>query len=129
MHLKDTNANFGAFVAKRVRYEGSSLRSRDEAYQGKLRDHLVEHALPMFVSGKLKSVIEKVFPWDQIQEVSECRLVRWNGTDRKTGTQEDGGERYDGKAYLHYPIMGPLDGVNYVVYNAVLAKSNPNTWE
>lgn len=68
MKLKDTNANFGAFVAKRIRYEGSSLRSRDEAYQGKLRDHLVEHALPMFVSGKLKSVIEKVFPWEQIQD-------------------------------------------------------------
>ncbi|CZT14399.1 probable quinone oxidoreductase [Ramularia collo-cygni] len=68
MNLKDTNANFGAFVAKRVRYEGSSLRSRDEAYQGKLRDHLVEHALPMFVSGKIKSVIEKVYPWEQIQE-------------------------------------------------------------
>lgn len=70
MHLKDTNANFGAFVAKRIRYEGSSLRSRDEVYQGKLRDHLVEHALPMFVDGRIKSVIEKVFPWREIQEVS-----------------------------------------------------------
>lgn len=68
MHLKDTNANFGAFVAKRLRYEGSSLRSRDEAYQGRLRDQLVEHALPMFKDGRLKSFVEKVYPWEQIQE-------------------------------------------------------------
>lgn len=30
------------FVRKRVRFEGSSLRSRDEKYQGKLRDQMVE---------------------------------------------------------------------------------------
>jgi NADPH:quinone reductase-like Zn-dependent oxidoreductase len=68
MHLKNMDANFGAFVAKRVRYEGSSLRSRDEKYQGKLRDHLVEHALPKFKDGTLKSYVEKVFPWEKIQE-------------------------------------------------------------
>ncbi|KAK4498051.1 hypothetical protein PRZ48_010707 [Zasmidium cellare] len=68
MKLKDTNADFGAFVRKRVRYEGSSLRSRDEKYQGKLRDQLVEHALPRFKDGSLKSIIEKVYPWEQIQE-------------------------------------------------------------
>jgi NADPH:quinone reductase-like Zn-dependent oxidoreductase len=38
--------DIGAFVRKRIRYEGSSLRSRDEGYQGKLRNTLVEHALP-----------------------------------------------------------------------------------
>ncbi|CAK4032210.1 Quinone oxidoreductase PIG3 [Lecanosticta acicola] len=66
--LKDTNADFGNFVRKRLRYEGSSLRSRDEAYQGKLRDQLVEHALPMFRDGRLKNYVEKVYPWEQIQE-------------------------------------------------------------
>lgn len=61
------DVNFGNFVAKRLRFEGSSLRSRDEAYQGKLRDQLVEHALPMFRDGRLKSVVEKVFDWKDIQ--------------------------------------------------------------
>ncbi|KAF7195107.1 Quinone oxidoreductase PIG3 [Pseudocercospora fuligena] len=60
--------NFGNFVAKRLRFEGSSLRSRDETYQGKLRDQLVEHALPMFKDGRLKCVIEKVYDWKDIQE-------------------------------------------------------------
>lgn len=60
--------NFGTFVAKRLRYEGSSLRSRDEAYQGRLRDSVVEHALPMFAEGKLKVFVEKVFSWKDIRE-------------------------------------------------------------
>ncbi|KXT12181.1 hypothetical protein AC579_3102 [Pseudocercospora musae] len=60
--------NFGNFVAKRLRFEGSSLRSRDEVYQGRLRDQLVEHALPMFRDGRLKCVIEKVYDWKDIQE-------------------------------------------------------------
>lgn len=60
--------NFGMFVRKRLRFEGSSLRSRDELYQGKLRDQLVEHAMPMFKSKTFKVFVEKVYPWDQIQD-------------------------------------------------------------
>lgn len=68
--LKDGmgSPDFGAFVRKRLRYEGSSLRSRDEDYQGKLRDQLVEHAMPLLKSGKFKVFVEKVYPWDQIQD-------------------------------------------------------------
>lgn len=68
--LKDGmgSPDFGTFVRKRLRYEGSSLRSRDENYQGKLRDQLVEHALPLFKSKKFKVFVEKVYPWDQIQD-------------------------------------------------------------
>ncbi|KAK6440004.1 hypothetical protein LTR95_003770 [Oleoguttula sp. CCFEE 5521] len=60
--------NFLSFFAKRIRFEGSGLRSRDEAYQGKLRDQLVEHALPKFKDGSFKPHIEKVFAWEKIQE-------------------------------------------------------------
>lgn len=56
------------FLRKRLRFEGSSLRSRDEAYQGKLRDMLVDHALPRFIDGRFKVIIEKVFRMDDIQE-------------------------------------------------------------
>lgn len=61
-------ANFGYFVQKRIRFEGSGLRSRDENYQGRLRDMLVDHALPKFKDGSFKIHIEKVFPWEQIQD-------------------------------------------------------------
>jgi len=60
--------NMILFFAKRIRFEGSGLRSRDEEYQGKLRDQLVEHALPKFKDGCFKVFVEKVYPWEKIQE-------------------------------------------------------------
>lgn len=53
---------------KRLRWEGSRLRSRDLDYQQKLRDLLVEFALPKFIDGTFQVPIEKVFDWKDIQE-------------------------------------------------------------
>ena len=79
--LKGQEVDVGAFVRKRIRIEGSSLRSRDEAYQGRLRDQLVDHALEKFKDGSFRVIIEKVFPWDQIQEAH--RLMESNQTKGK----------------------------------------------
>ncbi|OCK79191.1 quinone oxidoreductase putative [Lepidopterella palustris CBS 459.81] len=73
--------DIGGFVRKRIRYEGSSLRSRDEAYQGKLRDQLVEHALPRFVDGRFKVLVDRVMPWEEIQEAH--RALEANETKGK----------------------------------------------
>ncbi|KAL8393065.1 hypothetical protein RB595_003026 [Gaeumannomyces hyphopodioides] len=62
--------NIAQLLYKRLRVEGSTLRARDVAYQGKLRDKLEEY-LPDFESGKLKVFVDKVFPWEQIQEAHE----------------------------------------------------------
>lgn len=59
--------DMSAFIRKRVRFEGSTLRSRDVAYQGKLRDRL-EQYLPMFEGGELKVFVDKVFPWEEVVE-------------------------------------------------------------
>lgn len=59
--------DIGAFVRKRIRFEGSSLRSRDLDYQGKLRDRL-ESFLPQFEDGTFKVFIEKVFRWEDVIE-------------------------------------------------------------
>lgn len=76
-----SSVNLGNFVKKRIRFEGSSLRSRDEAYQGRLRDQLVDHALPKFRDGSFKNHIEKVFSWEQIQDAH--RLMESNQTKGK----------------------------------------------
>lgn len=73
--------NFLSFFAKRIRFEGSGLRSRDEAYQGKLRDQLVDHALPKFKDGSFKIFVEKVFPWEEIKKAHE--LMESNQTKGK----------------------------------------------
>lgn len=73
--------DMGAFVRKRVRFEGSTLRSRDEEYQGKLRDRLVEHALPKMRDGSFKIYVEKVMPWEDIVKAHE--LMESNQTKGK----------------------------------------------
>lgn len=73
--------DIGAFVRKRLRFEGSSLRSRDEDYQGKLRNTLVDHAMPKFADGGFKILVEKVFPWEEIVKAHE--LMESNQTKGK----------------------------------------------
>jgi NADPH:quinone reductase-like Zn-dependent oxidoreductase len=62
--------DIGAFVRKRITFVGSSLRSRDLDYQGKLRDTL-ETYLPQFEDGTFKIYVYKVFPWEKIIEAHE----------------------------------------------------------
>lgn len=73
--------DIGAFVRKRIRFEGSSLRSREEEYQGKLRNTLVEHALPKLRDGSFRVPIERVFPWEEIVKAHE--LMESNKTKGK----------------------------------------------
>ena len=69
------DVDIGRFLAKRCRFEGSSLRSRDEAYQGRLRDQLVEHAIPRLTDGRFHVPIEKVFKLNEIQQAHELMEV------------------------------------------------------
>ncbi|KAK4645364.1 hypothetical protein QC761_200850 [Podospora bellae-mahoneyi] len=63
--------NIGKLLYKRVRVEGSTLRSRDEEYQGKLRDRLEQEYLPKFEKGELKVFVDRVLPWEEIQKGHE----------------------------------------------------------
>lgn len=56
---------------KRLAIKGSTLRARDEQYQGKLRDMLEDHALPKFKDGSFKIVIEKEMDWSEIVKAHE----------------------------------------------------------
>jgi NADPH:quinone reductase-like Zn-dependent oxidoreductase len=73
--------DISGFIRKRCTFVGSSLRSRDEGYQGKLRDQLVEHALPRFRDGRFKLLVDKVLPWEQVQDAH--RLLEENKTKGK----------------------------------------------
>ena len=64
---KVPDADISMILYKRLRIEGSTLRSRDEEYQGKLRDRL-EGYVPAFESGELKLIVDTVLPWEEIQE-------------------------------------------------------------
>ncbi|CAN8106373.1 unnamed protein product [Discula destructiva] len=63
--LKEVNV--AQLLYKRIRWEGSTLRARDEEYQGRLRDKLEAYE-PDFVSGALKVFVDKVFKMEEIQD-------------------------------------------------------------
>ncbi|KAL1898790.1 hypothetical protein Sste5346_003197 [Sporothrix stenoceras] len=64
------DVNISAILRKRLRIEGSGLRSREPEYQGRLRDRLTT-ILPHFETGELKLYVDKVLPWEQIREAHE----------------------------------------------------------
>lgn len=74
-------ADIGALLAKRVRVEGSTLRSRDLDYQRRLRDTLVEHALPRFQDKSFKIFVERLFSFKDIAEAH--RVLESNATKGK----------------------------------------------
>jgi NADPH:quinone reductase-like Zn-dependent oxidoreductase len=76
--------NIGPILFKRLRIEGTTLRSRDLEYQRALRDKVVEEALPGIVDGSLKVFVDKVFDWNDVSngfplewvDANEHRLSR-----------------------------------------------------
>ncbi|CAJ2502859.1 Uu.00g102530.m01.CDS01 [Anthostomella pinea] len=74
------DVDIGPLLFKRIRLEGSTLRSRDPEYQGKLRDKLAEY-IPDFESGKLKVKIDTVLSMENIVKAHE--LMEANKTTGK----------------------------------------------
>ena len=64
----EEKTSIGPLLMKRASVVGSTLRSRDMNYQGKLRDLFVENVLSKLVSGEYKTPIEKVMSWKSIGE-------------------------------------------------------------
>lgn len=79
--LEGLNVNIAPILMKRARFQGSTLRSRKEDYQSKLRDLFEEKVLPELVSGKFKNPIAKVFKFEEIREAHE--LMESNNTQGK----------------------------------------------
>ncbi|KAH8166098.1 hypothetical protein CIB48_g2130 [Xylaria polymorpha] len=74
------DVDIGMLLFKRIRVEGSTLRSRDPEYQGRLKDRLAEY-IPDFESGKLKVRVDSVFAMDDIIKAHE--LMEKNVTTGK----------------------------------------------
>ncbi|KAI2625886.1 quinone oxidoreductase putative [Hypoxylon sp. NC1633] len=77
---KLNNVDFSMLLFKRVRLEGSTLRSRDTDYQQKLRDKLAEY-IPHFENGNLKVLIDTVLPMEDI--IKGHQLLEENKTTGK----------------------------------------------
>lgn len=58
--------DISGLLRKRLTLQGSTLRSRDESYQRRLRDIFVQRSLPNFVDGTFKLFMERIFPAEEI---------------------------------------------------------------
>lgn len=52
-------------MQKRLRLEGSTLRSRSDDYKLRLTRAFAEQALPRFETGELRPVVDRVFAWSE----------------------------------------------------------------
>lgn len=60
--------NLGALLAKRLSVHGTSLRSRSNVEKMLITAQFRQHVLPLFASGKLRPVVDKVFPLSEAAE-------------------------------------------------------------
>ncbi len=64
--LNDFNLRW--LFKKRAQITASTLRSRTLEYKIALSREFAERMLPLFATGQLKPVVDRVFPWTEVQE-------------------------------------------------------------
>jgi len=63
--------NLGPVLFKRIRIEGTTLRSRTVEYQSDLLQRFSKEALPKLLKGHYELVLHKVLPWEKVVEATE----------------------------------------------------------
>ncbi|KAJ3342372.1 hypothetical protein HDU93_002488 [Gonapodya sp. JEL0774] len=61
-------ATIGHLLRKRLRIEGSTLRSRSKEYQANLASLIQAECIPKFESGELRPVIDKVYDFENVAD-------------------------------------------------------------
>jgi len=60
--------DLAAILRKRIRLEGTTLRARSEEYKASLAQDVAAVGLERFANGQFQLPIDRVFPWQEIQE-------------------------------------------------------------
>jgi len=63
---KVANTDIGPILGKRLTIVGSGLRARSNEYKAQLIADFTKRVLPLLVSGEIKPIIGKVFPWTEV---------------------------------------------------------------
>lgn len=63
--------NLRAFMMKRVHVMGTTLRARSKDYKIALTQAFATEAYAKFSDGRLKPVVDKVFPWEKVAEAHQ----------------------------------------------------------
>lgn len=63
--------DFGQLLHKRLTITGSTLRPRSVEFKGKVAKDLREHIWPLLESGKVKAVVDRIFPLERVMQAHE----------------------------------------------------------
>lgn len=63
--------NIAPMIFKRLRFEGSTLRTRVEEYQSRLRDLFEDRVMPGMIARKFDTKIDTVVSWKEIGNMHE----------------------------------------------------------
>jgi putative PIG3 family NAD(P)H quinone oxidoreductase len=58
--------SLSSLMRKRIKLIGSTLRVRSLDYKIRLTQDFAQFALPRFADGRLKAVVDKTFPWEEV---------------------------------------------------------------
>ena len=61
-------ANIAALMPKRLSVFGTVLRMRAPSEKARITDQFKRHVLPLFHQGRLRPVVDRVFPLDEVAE-------------------------------------------------------------
>ena len=61
-------ANIAALMPKRLSVFGTVLRMRAPSEKARITDQFKRHVLPLFQEGRLRPVVDRVFPLDEVAE-------------------------------------------------------------
>ena len=70
--------DMGAILRKRVRLTGSTLRSRPLEYKSRLASEFESRAMPLFVNGQLKAVVDSTFSVENVEDAHKRMTANLN---------------------------------------------------
>ncbi len=66
-----SEVNLARIMTKRLTLTGTTLRPRSAAFKAEIAAALAEHVWPLIEAGKVKPLMERVLPFDQVREAHE----------------------------------------------------------
>jgi NADPH:quinone reductase-like Zn-dependent oxidoreductase len=60
--------SLGQIITKRLQIKGNAMRSRSLSDKRAITQRFREQWLPLLQAGKIKPIIDSVFPWEKVQE-------------------------------------------------------------
>jgi NADPH2:quinone reductase len=70
-HGSEVSADLSTIMIKRLIITGSTLRPRSTTEKTALRDQIEQHVWPLLAAGKIRPIVDRIFPFETVAEAHE----------------------------------------------------------